>query len=171
MHCDFADHRSAAVFLDLLSSYLQDNLAEADGLDLLDVSDFWAAEIREADQKSQSDKLRPIAGVTSQSAVSAGAATVKENGLLDFNDDGSDDVEQPQTFEDIIGTTHWKPSQGAIAILTLQIAQKLSSNTGCDLFLEPQQNRVRIVGGDFEKCKEYLTTLEDLLVRLCNLVS
>jgi hypothetical protein len=61
-------------------------------------------------------------------------------------------------------TTHWVPKDGEIRILTTSFAEGIAALTGCSIYPEPLEARVRLVGGDFKAALKKLENIEDLLV-------
>ena len=87
-------------------------------------------------------------------------------GLLDIydEDDGSDsgDEDALQSMQHL--TTYWYPKEGDIKILNTAVAESVASLTGCSIYPEPQESRVRLVNGDFTLALKKLQNIEPLLV-------
>ena len=108
--------------------------------------------------------IRPLDGSIPRIPVDQHNAIYEPAGLLDFNavDEESDDDDALWAMQHV--TTYWRPHNGDIKILSTTTAENVASLTGCSIYPEPVENRVRLVGGDFHKALDKLQNLEPLLV-------
>lgn len=82
---------------------------------------------------------------------------------IEIADSSSEDENDPlQGIEHL--TRYWKPRNGDIGILSTTTALTIASLTGCSLYPETHEKRVRLVNGDFEAALNKLRNLEPLMV-------
>ena len=110
--------------------------------------------------------IRPMEGALVRNDINAANTKHEVPGLVDI-DVGLDGVhpnnDPLQALQHV--TDYWVPRGGEIKILTTSIAEKVAALTGCSIFPEPLEARVRLVGGDFKAALKKLQNLEALLVR------
>ncbi|RMZ86854.1 hypothetical protein DV736_g5923, partial [Chaetothyriales sp. CBS 134916] len=84
--------------------------------------------------------------------------------LLDIYDsENSDSAEEDALQAMNHVTNYWYPRDGDIKILTTSVAENIASLTGSAVYPEPQESRVRLVGGDFSAALRKLQNMEPLL--------
>lgn len=109
-------------------------------------------------------RCRPIEGISIDDRL---RPPTPEGGILiDHLDE--DDVDTGHNLPDSLAhlTSYWKPQAGDITILPQIFASKLTEQTNCQLFTEPENKRCRILGPKHALAKEMLQNIEPLLALL-----
>ena len=107
--------------------------------------------------------IRPLEGALVRTEIDYTHTKHELPGLVDIGVNGNNADSDPlKALEHL--TTYWVPEGGEIKILTTSIAENIASITGCSLYPEPLEARVRLVGGDFSDALKKLQNLEPLLV-------
>ncbi|RMZ83529.1 hypothetical protein DV737_g1601, partial [Chaetothyriales sp. CBS 132003] len=84
--------------------------------------------------------------------------------LLDiYGSENSDSAEEDALQAMNHLTNYWYPRDGDIKILTNSVAESIASLTDSAVYPEPQESRVRLVGGDFNAALRKLQNMEPLL--------
>jgi hypothetical protein len=124
-------------------------------------------EQEESDQDPyQSPKICPFDGTVPQdSLLDELKLEGSTEGLLAISNDNdsSDEAEIQETPRHI--SIYWKPQQGKISIVTIELANSLAQITGCSFFPDHGANRVGISGVNFKQALYKLQNLEKLQVR------
>lgn len=109
--------------------------------------------------------IRPLDGALVRKGLDSSSTRLEAPGLLDLDVDdyASDEQDALEALQHM--TTYWRPRDGEIKILTTAVAEKVASLTGCSIYPEHANGRVRLVGGDFNKALKKLENLEPRLVR------
>ena len=106
-------------------------------------------------------KITPLDGALARLAIVQ--TEYAPTDLLDILD-GEDEVSSKQAFEAMQhNSTHWKPSSGNIKILSREIAESILTQTQTEFIPEPEQNRVRLIHGDFNTAHRKLQNLDPLM--------
>lgn len=115
-----------------------------------------------------SPRLRPVAGTTTQDEITEATlltANLEANldPMLDYAEETDDSNYETSSLGHAV--TYWTPQDGDVNILTTGIAEQIANLTGCHLFAEPTERRVRLVNGDLKAALTKLQQLEPILVR------
>lgn len=112
----------------------------------------------------------PLDGSTVRTTTDTHNPSHDPLGLLDLaleDSSSEDEVDPLQGIQHL--TAYWKPGHGDIRILSTATAQGIASLTGCSIYPEPREKRVRLVNGNFRAALKKLRNLEPLMVANLNL--
>ena len=107
--------------------------------------------------------IRPLEGALVRTEIDYSNTRHEVPGLVDVGLNGYHPDNDPLKALQHV-TTYWIPEGGEIKILTTAVAEKIAGLTGCSIYPESLEARVRLVGGDFNAALKKLQNLEPLLV-------